>query len=182
MNALIQKQDILLKNLGGAGLALAVLLVLAGCGYQLKGMGLTAPPGVHTIAVTVLENRTAESGIETRFTSDLAYEFTRSKIVQVVDKDKADAVLSGIVLALREDTVSHTARYESDERRVTVTLDLALKGVDGKLIWSRRGLSDREAFKVSSDKLATERNRRAAIYVMSKRLAEKVHDAIFQNF
>ncbi len=182
MNALAQKQDVRLRMAGRAGLALAVLLVLAGCGYQLKGMGLTAPPGVHTIAVSVLENRTAESGIETRFTSDLAYEFTRSKIVQVVDKDKADAVLRGIVLALREDTVSHTARYESDERRVTVTLDLALKGVDGKLIWSRRALSDREAFKVSSDKLATERNRRAAIDVMSKRLAEKVHNAIFQDF
>jgi outer membrane lipopolysaccharide assembly protein LptE/RlpB len=182
MNSLIQKRDIRLRMAGRTGLALAVLVVLAGCGYHPKGMGLTAPAGVHTIAVTVLENRTAESGIETRFTSDLAYEFTRSKIVKVVDKDKADAVLGGIVLALKEDTVSHTASYESDERRVTVTLDLALKGADGKVIWSRRALSDREAFKVSSDKLATERNRRAAIDVISERLAEKVHNAIFQDF
>lgn len=182
MNSLIQKQDIRLRDVGRVSLALAVLVVLAGCGYHPKGMGLTAPAGVHTIAVTVLENRTAESGIETRLTSDLAYEFTRSKIVKVVDKDKADAVLSGIVLALREDTVSHTASYESDERRVTITLDLALKGADGKVIWSRRALSDREAFKVSSDKLATEGNRRAAIDVISKRLAEKVHNAIFQDF
>lgn len=182
MNSLIQKQDIRLKDVGRASLALAVLVVLAGCGYHPKGMGLTAPPGVRTIAVTVLENRTAESGIETRFTSDLAYEFTRSKIVQVVGRDTADAVLSGIIVSLKEDTISHTASYESDERRVTMTMNLALKGTDGRVIWSRRHLSDREAFKVASDKLATERNRRAAIEVISERLAEKVHNAIFQGF
>jgi outer membrane lipopolysaccharide assembly protein LptE/RlpB len=182
MNSLIQKQDIRLKDVGRASLALAVFVVLAGCGYHPKGMGLTAPPGVRTIAVTVLENRTAESGIETRFTSDLAYEFTRSKIVQVVGRDTADAVLSGIIVSLKEDTISHTASYESDERRVTMTMNLALKGTDGRVIWSRRHLSDREAFKVASDKLATERNRRAAIEVISERLAEKVHNAIFQGF
>jgi outer membrane lipopolysaccharide assembly protein LptE/RlpB len=179
---LTQTQAVRLHDIGRASLALAVLVVMVGCGYHSKGMGLTAPPGVRTIAVTVLENRTSESGIETRFTSNLVYEFTRSKILQVVDRDKADAVLSGMIVSLKEDTVSYTAGYDSNERRVTITLDLALKGTDGKVIWSRRHLSDREAFKVLSDRLATERNRRAAIEVMSERLAERVHNAIFQDF
>lgn len=182
MKSLVQRQAVRLRNIGRASIVLAVLVVMVGCGYQLKGMGLTAPPGVHTIAVTVLENRTSESGIETRFTSHLAYEFTRSKIVQVVGRDTADAVLSGIIVSLQEDTISHTASYDSDERRVTMTLNLALKGTDGKVIWSRRQLSDREAFKVASDKLATERNKKAAIEVISERLAERVHNAIFQDF
>jgi hypothetical protein len=94
----------------------------------------------------------------------------------------ADAVLSGIIVSLKEDTISHTASYDSDERRVIMTLNLALKGTDGKVIWSRRRLSDREAFKVASDKLATERNKKAAIEVMSKRIAERVHNAILQDF
>jgi hypothetical protein len=99
-----------------------------------------------------------------------------------VDRDKADAVLSGVIVSLQEDTISYTAGYDSNERRVTITLDLALKGTDGKVIWSRRALSDREAFKVLSDRLATQRNRRAAIEVISERLAERVHNAIFQDF
>ena len=182
MSSLTKTQAVRLHDIGRASLALAVLVVLLGCGYHLKGMGLSAPQGVDTIAVTVLENKTSESGIETRFTGDLAYEFTRSKILQVVDRDKADAVLSGVIVSLQEDTISYTAGYDSNERRVTITLDLALQGTDGNVLWSRRALSDREAYKVSSDRLATERNKRAAIEVMSERLAERVHNAIFQDF
>ncbi|MCK4729610.1 MAG: hypothetical protein KAT27_11840, partial [Desulfobacterales bacterium] len=154
-----------------------------GCGYHFKGTGLTAPVGVRTIAITVLENRTSESGIETVFTNDLAYEFTRSKMLRVVGKDTADAVLSGTVASLTVDTISHTASYYSDERRVTITLDLALKRADGKVIWSDRTLSDKEAFKVDPlDRLATESKRREAIEAISERLAEKIHNRILQDF
>jgi len=162
---------------------LIVLVALAGCGYHFKGTGLTAPVGVRTIAITVLENRTSESGIETVFTSDLAYEFTRSKVLRVVGKDTADAVLSGRIASLTVNTISHTASYYSDERRVTITLDLALKRADGKVIWSDSALSDKEAFKVDpSDKLATESKRREAIEAISERLAEKIHNRILQDF
>ncbi len=171
------------KEIRRATVALVVFAALAGCGYHFKGTGLTAPVGVRTIAITVLENRTSESGIETVFTNDLAYEFTRSKMLRVVGKDTADAVLSGTVASLTVDTISHTASYYSDERRVTITLDLALKRADGKVIWSDRALSDKEAFKVdSSDRLATEKERREAIEAISERLAEKIHNRILQDF
>ena len=164
--------------------ALVVFVALAGCGYHFKGAGLKAPVGVRTIAIIVLENRTTESGIETVFTSNLAYEFTRSKILRVVGKDTADAVLSGRIASLTVDTISHDARYYSDERRVTITLDLSLKRADGNaIIWSDSALSDKEAFKVDpSDKLATEKSRRTAIEVISERLAEKIHNRILQDF
>ena len=179
----MEKLDVHLNRITNAILTLVVLVALAGCGYHFEGMGLTPPAGVRTIAITVLKNRTSESGIEILFTSDLAYEFTRSKVLHVVGEDTADAVLSGKVASLRIDTISHTASYESDERRVTVTLDLALERADGNVIWSDRALSDKEAFKVDPlDKLATEKNRRAAIKTMSERLAEKIHNRILQGF
>ena len=171
------------KEIVKAIASLVVFVVAAGCGYHFEGMGLTAPEGVRTIAVTVLDNRTSESGIETVFTSDITYEFTRSKVLRVVGKDTADAVLSGRIASLTVDTISHTASYDSDERRVIITLDLALERADGDVIWSNKSLSDKEAFKVvPSDKLATEKNRRAAIETMSERLAEKIHNRILQGF
>lgn len=163
-------------------LALVVLLAASGCGYSFKAVGLTAPEGVRTIAVTVLENRTSESGIETIFASDLAYEFSRSKVLRVVDKDTADAVLSGCIVFLNVDAISHTASYQSDERRVTLALDLVLKRTDGEVIWSVRALQDRECFKVSSDKLDTEANERAAIETIFERMAEIVHYRILHGF
>ena len=171
------------KEIGKAIATLVVLVAAAGCGYHFEGMGLTAPKGVRTIAITVLDNRTSESGIETVFTSDLAYEFTRSKILRVVGTDTADAVLGGSISSLTVNTISRTSSYQSDERRVTITLDLALERADGTIIWSDRSLSDKEAFKVDpSNKLATEKNRRAAIEVISERLAEKIHNRILQSF
>jgi outer membrane lipopolysaccharide assembly protein LptE/RlpB len=178
----MDKQNMHLKEIRWATVALLALAAFAACGYQFKGMGLSAPQGVQSIAIPVLENRTSESGIETVFTSDLAYEFTRSKVLSVVDKNRADAVLNGTIRSAGEETISHTARYHSAERRVTITLNLTLMCRDGRVLWSDTSLSDREAFEVSGDKLTTEKNRRTAIKIISERLAEKIHNRILQDF
>lgn len=169
------------KTMNGAAVLVACLAI-AGCGYGFKGGGLKAPQDVESVAVTVLGNRTSESGIETVFATDMAYEFTRSKVLRVVDSKTADAVLGGTIESMRIETVSHTADYASDERRVTITLDLALKRPNGDIIWSDSAVSEHEEFKVSGDRPATEKNKRAALQTMSKRLAEKVHNRILQGF
>jgi outer membrane lipopolysaccharide assembly protein LptE/RlpB len=163
--------------------AMVLFMVLTACGYHFTGAGLKAPGGVSTIAITVLENRTSESGIERVFTNDLAYEFTRSKVLRVVEKDKADAILSGTIKSMGVETISHTADYDSGERRVTMTLNLTLKSRDGKVLWSDTSLSDREAFQVlPDDRIATDRNRRVAIEAISERLAEKALNRILTDF
>lgn len=183
MTNLMEKLDVHLNRIMNAILALIFLFALVGCGYHFKGMGLTAPVGVRTIAITVLDNRTSESRIETVFTSDIIYEFTRSKVLRVVGKDTADAVLSGTIMSLSEETIAYTASYDSAGRRVTITLNMALERADGNVIWSDRALSDKEAFKVDpSHKLATEKNKRVAIEAISDRLAEKIHNRILQGF
>ncbi|MDY6838869.1 MAG: LPS assembly lipoprotein LptE [Thermodesulfobacteriota bacterium] len=176
-----QKKSLPFRQIGTVLLALVMFSVQGGCGYQFKG-GLKAPAGVHTISVRMLENRTLESGIEVVFTNDFLYEFTRSKVLQVAGPDGADAVLSGTIVSLNVDTISHTADYDSSERRVTITLDLALTGANGEVLWSDRALSDREEYQVSLDKLTTEGNRRRAIEALSERLAEKVHNRVLQDF
>jgi outer membrane lipopolysaccharide assembly protein LptE/RlpB len=163
-------------------IALTLLLGLAACGYHLKGAGLRAPEGVETVAVTVLENRTAESGIEITFTNDLTYEFTRSKVLRVVDEKAADAVLSGTITSLGVETISYTSNYDSDERRARVTLNLSLVSRDGKVLWSDAALAGIEEFKVADDRLVTDRNRKEAIEIISERMAERVHNRILQDF
>ena len=162
--------------------AVVMLLSLAACGYHLKGAGLKAPEGVETVAVTVLENRTSESGIEMNFTNDLTYEFTRSKVLRVVDEKTADAILTGTITSLGVETISYTTNYDSDERRVRVTLNLSLVSRDGKVLWSDPALAGIEEFKVADDKFITDRNRREAIETISERIAERVHNRILQDF
>lgn len=163
-------------------LVLFLVTAATSCGYHFKGMGLKAPEDVRTIAITVLENKTAEPGIETVFTGDLSYEFTRSKVLQVVDTKLADAVLSGSIASLNLDTVAHTEDYQSDERRAVITLSLVLKRRDGKVIWADDGISEEEVYKVSDDRLTTDSNKSQAIEAISARLAEKIHNRILQDF
>jgi len=163
-------------------LGVFLLVTFAACGYQLQDRGLSAPEGVQTIAVPILENRTSETGLETVFTNDLAYEFTRSKVLQLVDKAQADAVLRGIIRSIKDTNIAYNAEFGSAERRVRIALGLTLVRRDGRVLWSNAAVSDQEPYRVVESKQITDGNKRAALDVMSKRLAERIHNQILEAF
>ena len=153
----------------------------AGCGYRFAGGG-KFPGNVHRLFVDMLENRTAETGIENTFTNDLIYEITRRKKVVLTGADRAEAVLSGTIKALTIETISHRGTMTSLERRVTVTVDLGLVKPDGETVWSARNVAENEEYAVSADKSTTEQNRRNAILALSKRLAENIYRRLTEDF
>lgn len=157
-----------------------VVLLIAGCGYRFSGGG-GLPGNVSRVCVKMLENRTVETGVESLLTNDLIYEFTRSGTFSP-DEKKADACLSGVVASISRATVSRVGIHTSQERRVTLTMALRLTDSAGQVIWSAKGLSDNEEYQVVPDKPTTERNRRAAIEVLSRRLAEKVYQQLTNDF
>ena len=159
----------------------ALLMFSSACGYRFAGSG-SFPAGIKSVRISILENRTSETGMENIITNDLIYEVTRDKKVALTSMDKADALLSGVIKSMSIETISRRGTHSSLERRVTVTVDLKLTGPNGRVIWSARGVSANEAYDVMSDKPATEQNRRDAISVLSKRLAEKVYNRITADF
>ncbi|MFC1814980.1 LPS assembly lipoprotein LptE [Thermodesulfobacteriota bacterium] len=154
-------------------------MLLSACGYRFAGSG-SFPAGIKKVFIVILKNRTAETGIENTITNDLRYEFIRYN--RVVTRDKADAILSGEVKSSRVETISRRGVQTSQERRVTVSVDLQLTDSNGRVVWSVQGISANEAFDVVSDKQAAEQNRRAAISALSKRLAENVYYRLTENF
>lgn len=156
-------------------------LFFSGCGYHFAGGG-SFPAGIKSISISMLENRTAETGIENVFTNDIIYEVTRDKKVRLTTKEKADATLSGVIASMRTDTISRTGQYTSAERRVVATVDLLLKDRDGRVIWSAKSFSGNEEYVVASDKQTTEQNRRNAIVELSKRLAERIYYRLTDDF
>ena len=155
--------------------------LLSACGYQFTGGG-NLPSGITSISIEMFKNRTAETGVETIITNDLIYEFTRHEQVVVTGSDKADAILTGVVQSIGERTISHRGEYTSNERRVEVKVDLKLTGRSGGVIWSAKGVSDNEAYKVMPRKQSTERNKRDAIKKLSKRLAESNYNSLTADF
>ena len=164
--------------------AWAIILVgwlFSACGYQFSGGG-SLPSGVTSVSVEMFQNRTAETGVETIITNDLIYEFTRHEQVVVTGSDKADAILTGVVQSISERTISRTGEYTSDERRVELKLNLKLTNKSGGVIWSAKGVSDDEAYKVMPGKQSTELRKREAIKTLSKRLAEDIFNRLTADF
>ena len=157
------------------------LVFLSGCGYRFTGGG-NFPAGIKRIYVVTFKNRTSETGAENIFTNDLIYEITRDKKVVLTSQNKADALLSGIIKSMNITTISRRGTHSSLERRVTIVADVKLTDPDGRVMWSANNVSANEAYDVLSDKLATEQNRRNAILVLSKRLAERLYARMTDDF
>lgn len=162
-------------------IVLALGLLFSGCGYHFAGGG-SLPADIKSISISMLKNRTAETGVENVFTNDIIYEVTRDKKVRLTNTENADATLTGMIASMRTDTISRTGQYTSAERRVKVVVDLKLTDRDGQLIWSVKGLSANEEYDVASDKQVTEQNRQAAISELSKRLAETIYNRLTDDF
>jgi len=161
---------------------LAAALLAAGCGYRFAGGG-ELPGNIRRVAVLVLENRTSETGLENTVTNDLIYELTRNRKAQVVPAQQADARISGSIRSLSISSVSHSDADTSQERRVSVTVDLHLTDGDGETLWERQGITASETYDVvASDKVSTNQNRSEALTTLSQRLAERVYTSLTDNF
>ncbi|MFP4030459.1 MAG: LPS assembly lipoprotein LptE [Desulfococcaceae bacterium] len=156
--------------------ALISLVFLAGCGYRFT-VGGPLPAGLSSVAVTVLENRTAEIGAEQIVTNELIYEFTRNGH-PVRGVEAADGVLSGTVAGMNVETVSRAGEITSLERRITASVRLRLVNKAGERLWSAADVQASEAYAVFSDKVATDTAKREAIRTLARRLAEQVYGRI----
>ncbi|MCJ8502550.1 LPS assembly lipoprotein LptE [Desulfatitalea alkaliphila] len=160
---------------------LGLLTLLTACGYQLAGEG-PLPGGVNTIAVTMLANRTGESGVEAVMTNALIDELTRRRQGVLVDAQRADAVLSGTITGLSADTLSRSATLTARERRLVVTASLTLKDRNGNVLWQEGQLRAETSYPVAGTKAGTETNRRLAIGKVAQRLAEYVYERLTDTF
>lgn len=163
-------------------LFLSLLVLLPGCGYQFAEVG-QLPGGVQRVFVAVLDNRTAETGIETILSNDLIHEFTRGGNPVSRNRQGADAVLTGRIADLRIDTVSRRGTQISLSRRVVLSVDLSLTGPSDSILWAVNRVSESQVYDiVEGNKPATEQKRRMAIKTLSKRLAETVYNRLTAGF
>ena len=155
-------------------IAVMALAVVMGCGYQFAAQG-EFPAHINRLFIAILENRTSESGIESRFTNDLISEVRRNASVQVTNRAEAEAVLSGVIHSMRITTIAHQGTHTSLERRVTIAVDLKLTSKDGSVLWAADNVMGEEEYDVAAEKSATEQNRRTALTALSKRMAEEIY-------
>jgi outer membrane lipopolysaccharide assembly protein LptE/RlpB len=159
-----------------------VCLLVTACGYHFAEEG-GFPGDTERLFVKVLENKTQETGVESLLTAALLNELTLRKTDELArGLDDADVVLSGAVNLVTIKTISVSEPNVADERRVTVSVDLKLTKKDGRIVWDAKDLSDFEEYLVDADPQRTDANRRNAIGVLSKRIAERAVNRFSDNF
>lgn len=157
--------------------------ILISCGYHFAGGG-RFPAGVTRVFIPMLENRSAETGVESMFTNDLIYEFTRNrKEALAKDRSTADGILAGTIVGLSVQNISRSSVSKAIERRVTGTLSLRLESPEGRVLWKSGSIVEREAYEVvDENKTATDQKKSDAIAALSKKMAESAFTQLTDNF
>ena len=155
---------------------------MGSCGYHFAGKREVLPQ-VDRLFIGLLENRSAETGIDTLLTDDLKNEFIKAYGGILSEEDTAAATLSGSITGVRTWTVSRTGALTSQERRISIAVDVRLKDAAGKTMRSAVGVSaDGTYAVVPGDKQATDANKRDAIVSLSKEIAEAVFHRLTEDF
>ena len=162
--------------------ALLLEVLFSACGYHFAEEG-GFPGDTERLFVKVLENKTQETGVESILTAALLNEQTLRKTDELAHSiDDADVVLSGAVALVTIVTISSSQPDVASERRVTVSVDLKLTKKDGGIVWAAKDLADFEEYRVDTDPQMTDANRRNAIGVLSKRIAERAVNRFSDDF
>jgi hypothetical protein len=83
---------------GGAGTALALLVLLQGCGYALVGRGITTDPSIKRIGV-VFRDATGKPGLDQKVTEKVIEELLkRGRFDVVQETEGVDAVVQGDIV------------------------------------------------------------------------------------
>ena len=170
------------KRIMMLGLLSVAVCQMAACGYRLAGSG-DMPGGIGSVCIHVFENHTSQPDAGSIFSNSLVYEFTRRGGVVLADDAAADARLTGTVVSISTDTVTHRDRYASAEMRVRAVLDVQLVSRNGEVLWSAGGVAGKETYEVAGNTAyMTEENKKAAIMRLSEKMAETLYNRLTADF
>jgi outer membrane lipopolysaccharide assembly protein LptE/RlpB len=155
---------------------------LVACGYHFQTAG-GIPAGLEPIFVEVFQNRTNQAGLETTVTNAIAFEFVKRNDASLAhNAADASVIMKGVIQSVELQTVSTRGRDVAGERQVTMRIDVQLVAADGKVKWAAKNLSGQESYAVSNDKFLNDERQRAALGLVSTRIAERVYDRLTDNF
>ncbi|MBI3090037.1 MAG: LptE family protein [Candidatus Tectomicrobia bacterium] len=165
----------------GAGL---LVLLLAGCGYRLLGVGNGALPanGVRSVAVPVFANLSGEPELEQRLTAAVRREFLNDGRLQVVTSENADTVLEGTISSYQLQALAFDALDNATQYRLRLTLDTTLRSRSTKQIMQRQQFSAVQEYRLPQGISGRETARQRALEVAARQLAQQLVKIILEGF
>jgi outer membrane lipopolysaccharide assembly protein LptE/RlpB len=137
-----------------AGLIVASLSAISGCGYHTVGAPTHLPPDVHTLSVPMFATRTEAYHTEAALTDAVIREFaarSRMRVTPATDGD-SDVVLRGTIL--NETVVPltyNTTTQQSSSFLITLVVSVTLQDRGGKVLYENKNYVFREQYQSTSD-------------------------------
>jgi hypothetical protein len=163
---------------------LVVFALVLGCGYEFQRSAQKAPADIRSISVPTVTNATTYTDLTNELTNGLIAELNLSKIVRVTDPAAADALLEVRVRSVQIEGAARSQDLDTSvSRRVTVLVSAVLRHTrDGKILWQNQAVSARQNYQVEDDQSVVEANLNNALNNLALKIAEKIHDGIFESF
>ena len=160
--------------------------LIVGCNYQLEGTNPRLPSGAATLAIIPIQNRTFQSGLETRLMRHLRQLLRNNSSVHLSSLQEADLILDIKLKSLNTKQTSVSADG------ATVALQLALEGTvtlnnrkDSNLLWREKELNARGVLlyeKGETSKGLTGSTIGRGLDEVTSDFAKRVYERIFFSF
>ena len=158
-----------------------VLLFLLGCGYHFSLNEVKKEPQgvkVRKIHIDPFINRTPQRKLENFLINELVYEFNTGDELEIVERERAEAILTGEFIAYEATGIAYTRGEYTATGRVRIAIKAKLIDRNQNIVWGKVELSDQEEFQVTTNPSQTRDNREKAVHRIIKRLAERIYEEL----
>jgi outer membrane lipopolysaccharide assembly protein LptE/RlpB len=168
------------RILAGALASVALSLALGGCGYSLR---TSLPPGINSVHVPVLVNRTQEPGIEDFITQALTQAVVGTGVRIAANAREADAILEGSIVEYRLVSLSFDSSANVTAYRLIIGLALTFKDLkQNKVIWKQDRVEERADFQVAGQVTQTLARENQAVQRAAVDVARAIVSFAFEGF
>ncbi len=118
---------------------LALLLAFGGCTYSFRGASL--PPGVHSVAVQVFDDKSGfgDPNLRTDLTNMLTQQLVSDNTYQVTNMSSADAAIIGTINSVTTQPVSISGNEQVGKWQITVSVTVRFEDLKTqKDIWTKQ--------------------------------------------
>jgi len=124
----------------------------SGCGYALAGRGSFLPDYIRIVGIPAFENKTPTFDLDRVLTDAVRTEFSgRGRYTVRPDVDNVDAILTGVITAVRLDPTAITAGSQASRVALVVTASFEFRDLrENKVLWSSAALQYREEYDTST--------------------------------
>jgi outer membrane lipopolysaccharide assembly protein LptE/RlpB len=114
---------------------IGLILIVNGCGYSLKP---SLPENIKKIAIPTFTNKSMKYGIETKLTDAVIRQFLVDGRLEVVDKDKSDAILEGVIVHYLLQPMAYDANNVVLQYRLKMQVDIKfIDTKENKVLWTQ---------------------------------------------